>query len=172
MKNYSEITVKYLKEKKKRTLFTIVGIIISLSLISGVGFLGLSLKDYMYNLIINDGGDYECSFNGINYKNIKALKYDVDLEKVAVTTYEGVFTDIKNEKVIDKNRFLLRMNDGNYVYINLANMDNLNKYEEIYTTLDENKKGILNLDSTSKGVVFQPFDLIKEKEEKKDELSK
>lgn len=98
MKNYSEITVKYLKEKKKRTLFTIVGIIISLSLISGVGFLGLSLKDYMYNLIINDGGDYECSFNGINYKNIKALKYDVDLEKVAVTTYEGVFTDIKNEK--------------------------------------------------------------------------
>ena len=72
MKNYSEITVKYLKEKKKRTLFTIVGIIISLSLISGVGFLGLSLlKDYMYNLIINDGGDYECSFNGINYKNIK-----------------------------------------------------------------------------------------------------
>ena len=98
MKNYSEITVKYLKEKKKRTLFTIVGIIISLSLISGVGFLGLSLKDYMYNLIINDGGDYECSFNGINYKNIKALKYDVDLEKVAVTTCEGVFTDIKNEK--------------------------------------------------------------------------
>ena len=79
--------------------------------------------------------------------------------------------DIKNEKVIDKNRFLLRMNDGNYVYINLANMDNLNKYEEIYTTLDENKKGILNLDSTSKGVVFQPFDLIKEKEETKDELS-
>ena len=99
MKNYSEITVKYLKEKKKRTLFTIVGIIISLSLISGVGFLGLSLKDYMYNLIINDGGDYECSFNGINYKNIKALKYDVDLEKVAVTTCEGVFTDIKNEGI-------------------------------------------------------------------------
>ena len=47
MKNYSEITVKYLKKKKKRTLFTIVGIIISLSLISGVGFLGLSLKDYV-----------------------------------------------------------------------------------------------------------------------------
>ena len=63
------------------------------------------------------------------------------------------------------------MNDGNYVYINLTNMDNLNKYEEIYTTLDENKKGILNLDSTSKGVVFQPFDLLKEKEETKDELS-
>mgnify|MGYP006972143330 FL=1 len=63
------------------------------------------------------------------------------------------------------------MNDGNYVYINLANMENLNKYEEIYATLDENKKGILNLDSTSKGIVFQTFELIKQKEENKDELS-
>ena len=100
-------------------------------------------------------------------KKLSNIKIDI-LKHVSEIEYSP---DIKNEKVIDKNRFLLRMNDGNYVYINLANMDNLNKYEEIYTTLDENKKGILNLDSTSKGVVFQPFDLIKEKEETKYELS-
>ena len=101
---------------------------------------------------------------------IKALK-KIDTNILNMISEIEYSPDIKNEKVIDKNRFLLRMNDGNYVYINLANIDNLNKYEEIYTTLDENKKGILNLDSTSKGVVFQPFDLIKEKEETKDELS-
>lgn len=101
-------------------------------------------------------------------KKLNNINIDI-LKKVSEIEYSP---DIKNEKVIDKNRFLLRMNDGNYVYINLANMDNLNKYEEIYATLDEKQKGILNLDSTSKGVVFQPFDLIKEKEEKKDELSK
>lgn len=100
-------------------------------------------------------------------KKLNNINIDI-LKKVSEIEYSP---DIKNEKVIDKNRFLLRMNDGNYVYINLANMDNLNKYEEIYATLDENQKGILNLDSTSKGVVFQPFDLIKEKEENKDELS-
>ena len=104
----------------------------------------------------------------INVKEQNILFYNL-LNKVSEIEYSP---DIKNEKVIDKNRFLLRMNDGNYIYINLANMDNLNKYEEIYATLDEKQKGILNLDSTSKGVVFQPFDLIKEKEEKKDELSK
>lgn len=101
-------------------------------------------------------------------KKLNNINIDI-LKKVSEIEYSP---DIKNEKVIDKNRFLLRMNDGNYIYINLANMDNLNKYEEIYATLDEKQKGILNLDSTSKGVVFQPFDLIKEKEEKKDELSK
>ena len=49
MKSYSDITLKYLKKNKKRTLLTIIGIIISLSLISGVGFLGLSFNEYMYN---------------------------------------------------------------------------------------------------------------------------
>ena len=49
MKSYSDITLKYLKENKKRTLFTIIGIILSLSLISGVGFLGLSVRDLLYD---------------------------------------------------------------------------------------------------------------------------
>lgn len=47
MKSYSDITLKYLKKNKKRTLLTIIGIIISLSLISGVGFLGLSFNEYL-----------------------------------------------------------------------------------------------------------------------------
>ena len=79
--------------------------------------------------------------------------------------------DIKDNTIIDKNRFLLRMNDGNYVYINLANMTNLNKYDEIYITLDEFVKGVLNLDSSSEnGVVFQTFDYL-EKKEVQNELS-
>ena len=48
MKSYNDIILKYLKKNKKRTLFTIIGIILSLSLISGVGFLGLSVRDLLY----------------------------------------------------------------------------------------------------------------------------
>lgn len=47
---------------------------------------------------------------------------------------------------VDKERFLLRMNDGNYVYITLSKIKNLNKYNEIYDELD-GKKGIIYLDS-------------------------
>lgn len=47
---------------------------------------------------------------------------------------------------VDKQRFLLYMNDGNYVYITLSKIDSLNKYEEIYNSL-EGKKGIIYLDS-------------------------
>ena len=47
---------------------------------------------------------------------------------------------------LDSERFLLYMNDGNYVYITLSKIELLNTYNEIYPTLD-GKKGILYLDS-------------------------
>ena len=46
----------------------------------------------------------------------------------------------------DKSRFLLYMNDGNYVYLTLTKFDALNYYNEVYATLGKNK-GILYLDS-------------------------
>ena len=46
---------------------------------------------------------------------------------------------------VDDNRFLLSMNDGNYVYINIATFNKLNKYISIIENLPS-QKGILNLD--------------------------
>lgn len=92
---------------------------------------------------------------------IKKLS-NIDINIIKMISEIEYSPDIKNDKVIDEYRFLLRMNDGNYVYINLANFEKLNKYEEIYTTLSE--KGILNLDSSSNGVIFQTFDYLNSKE--------
>lgn len=46
---------------------------------------------------------------------------------------------------VDDNRFLLYMSDGNYVYVNIATFNKLNKYLTILQSLP-NKKGILYLD--------------------------
>lgn len=46
----------------------------------------------------------------------------------------------------DQSRFLMYMNDGNYVYLTLTKFDALNYYNEVYPTLG-GKKGILYLDS-------------------------
>ena len=86
MKSYSDITLKYLKKNKKRTLLTIIGIIISLSLISGVGFLGLSVRDLLYDNAIKNSGDYEFGFWNVDKKVISILRNDVDLDKVGVIT--------------------------------------------------------------------------------------
>lgn len=53
-----------------------------------------------------------------------------------------------------KDRFFLLMNDGNYVYITLNKLKNLNKYLDIIKEFD-GKKGILYLDS---GKYFDVFD--------------
>lgn len=47
---------------------------------------------------------------------------------------------------VDKERFLLTMNDGNYVYLTLYTYEKINKYDKILPTLEQ-KKGILYLDS-------------------------
>ena len=54
----------------------------------------------------------------------------------------------------DNERFLLYMDDGNEVYINLVKFSKLNYYREIYPTLN-GKKGTLYLDSGNHFEVFK-----------------
>jgi cell division protein FtsQ len=62
-----------------------------------------------------------------------------------------------NGNVIDKKRFLLRMTDDNTVYVNIANITKLNKYQQIVASLE--KKGILYLDSKdSENFVFVTYE--------------
>lgn len=46
---------------------------------------------------------------------------------------------------IDKERFLLSMNDGNYVYVTISKLHKINEYRSVIDSV-ENKKGILYLD--------------------------
>lgn len=47
---------------------------------------------------------------------------------------------------VDEERFALKMNDGNLVYVTLSKIEKMNKYSSIYSSLD-GKKGIIYLDS-------------------------
>ena len=60
--------------------------------------------------------------------------------KIMISEIEYVPNDI------DKERFIITMNDGNYVYITLYKITSINEYIKIVSTLN-NKKGILYVDS-------------------------
>ena len=47
---------------------------------------------------------------------------------------------------VDNERFTLKMNDGNLIYITLNKIEKINKYNSLYSTMD-GKKGIIYLDS-------------------------
>lgn len=63
---------------------------------------------------------------------------------------------ISGNTTIDDERFILRMNDQNNVYVNLININKLNEYINIYATLGD-KKGTLYLDSSSDKISFSSY---------------
>lgn len=75
------------------------------------------------------------------------------LSKLNATERNQISEIIYAPSEYDNTRFLLYMNDGNHIYINISKLDNLNYYSEIYPTLN-GKKGTLYLDS---GNHFEPF---------------
>lgn len=99
------------------------------------------------------------------YKNLITKMSKIDSHILTLISEIKYDPNIKDNIPIDNNRFLLKMNDGNYVYINLANFENLGRYESIYATLDDTKKGILNLDSSSQAVLFKTFEAYKKEVE-------
>lgn len=70
-------------------------------------------------------------------KSMNKIKTDIKMQ-ISEITY------VPNEQ--DKERFLLYMNDGNYVYLTLTKFKQINYYEEVLKKL-KGSKGILYLDS-------------------------
>ena len=63
--------------------------------------------------------------------------------------------DEYNGLILDEERFLLRMNDGNLVFINNVNIEKLNKYQSIYASVGSG--GVLYLDSNSDNYIFNIY---------------
>ncbi|MCU9808183.1 hypothetical protein LEQ06_08380 [Paraclostridium sp. AKS46] len=65
MNLYYSLTLRYLKQNKKRTIVTIIGIILSTSLICGIGNMVESAIDYQTREAIADMGDYHAMFHNM-----------------------------------------------------------------------------------------------------------
>lgn len=89
--------------------------------------------------------------NDVMEKFIEDFK-QVDEEIISMISEIEYSPDKYNDIVIDNERFLLRMNDGNIVYINTPNIEKLNKYQTIFASVGSG--GTLYLDSSSKNYIF------------------
>ena len=73
-------------------------------------------------------------------------KFVSEMKKVNVKVKDKISSIEYKPNDYDKQRFLLYMNDGNEVYVTITRFNLINKYNEIYPTL-EGRKGILYLAS-------------------------
>ena len=93
----SKISVKNLKLNKKRTISTIIGIILSCSLICAVATLVSSFQETLIQNAINESGYYHLQINGVSDKDIKTLKNNRDIKDV-LTFYENGYAKFERGK--------------------------------------------------------------------------
>lgn len=70
----NKLTNKYLKFNKKRTIVTIIGIILSGAMISTVTTLAVSFQDYLVRIEKSHVGDWESRFENVIYKDAKYIE--------------------------------------------------------------------------------------------------
>ena len=114
---------------------------------------------YDNKILLSSGNTVDGDYNLPVIKN----KINDDILDKLISKYQNVENEIRlliseieyvpND--IDKERFLITMNDGKYVYITLYKINSLNEYVKIVSSLNTNKNGILYLDS---GNYFEVFD--------------
>lgn len=89
MNLYTSLTLRYLKENKKRTIVTIIGIILSTALICGIGNIYSSFMDYQMRETIKDRGSFYASFYDINKENIDYISKAAGVDKYAISKESG-----------------------------------------------------------------------------------
>lgn len=101
MNSYTDLTGKYLKGQKKRSLLTILGIILSVTLFTSIGTIGMSYWDKSIRQTKLHYGDYHISINGISGEAVPKVKNNATVESAGVISREG-YAVIKETKEKEK----------------------------------------------------------------------
>lgn len=100
MDKFSDISYKYIKYNKKRSLTIIISIIISVFLIFGIGTLGFSIYDSLLRQAVANG-DYHVVFDKVSDNDYKLLKEHVNINKICAVD-ESVEVLLPQKKVMVK----------------------------------------------------------------------
>lgn len=93
----NKVTKEYLKMNKKRTLVTIIGVILTGAMISGVATLATSFQNFLVETQKQDSGNWEARFNSIRYENVKYIEDNNNYENVFLTQIIHESKDLKDQ---------------------------------------------------------------------------
>ncbi len=98
MKIMNKLTISNLKLNKKRTIVTIIGIILSVALITSLSTLISSFKSSLYNFYIQQRGNYHYAFYDISDDDLEVIKKNKKIESYSIIEDIGyALINSKNE---------------------------------------------------------------------------
>lgn len=106
----NKLTIKNLKLNKKRTIVTIIGIILSVALICAVASMVSSFRESLIKFEINRDGNFHYEFSNVDSKTLKEIKNNRNFEKIYISKNVG-YLKLDNSKNEDKPyAYLIAMN--------------------------------------------------------------
>jgi putative ABC transport system permease protein len=85
----NKLTIRHLKENKRRTLVTIIGVIISVAMVTAVTTLGVSFLDLMKRQTIADAGEWHVQYVDVNKEQIEAIEKDNATKELIIASNRG-----------------------------------------------------------------------------------
>ena len=82
----NKVTLRHLKENKRRSLVTIIGVIISVAMITAVATLGVSFLDLMIRQHIATHGEWHVQYKDVNPDQIEAIEQDSETNKLILSS--------------------------------------------------------------------------------------
>lgn len=89
IESYKQITWRYLKANKKRTILTIVGVILSVALISSIGLFIQGMENSEIDYVKSTYGSYHVAFREVNDSLISKISNDPKISRSGLYKKEG-----------------------------------------------------------------------------------
>lgn len=142
------LTIKNLKLNKKRTIVTIVGIILSTALMVGIGLLFSSFQDYMVRETISYNGKYEAEYDDVSLDKLN------DIDKKDFSYFY--------QKAIGFSKFGSANEYKPYIYISSVNKEYFNELHLISGRFAENDSELVisNHINTNGGASYKLGDTV------------
>jgi len=114
MTSYIQITRKYLRKQKRRSILTVIGIVLSVALVTGIGSIFLSMYDANVRSTMQNYGSYYAAIPQVPGDKAETAARNVDVRQAGITQNVGFAAYAQNEK----NSF-----DTPYKYLSIMAMD-------------------------------------------------
>ncbi len=88
----NKLTIRHLKQNKRRTLVTIIGVIISVAMLTAVATIGVSFMDLLKRQTIAEGGNWHVLYHDLNEKQLEAVQKDPNTKEVILSKDRGYAT--------------------------------------------------------------------------------
>lgn len=99
MRSYKKLSIKYLKSQKSRSLYTILGIALAVTLIATIGIMGKSIETAITNDLENTLGSYHGQLSAIDLSEVNILKNNINVEEVGIRRDVGII-EIQEEDAL------------------------------------------------------------------------